>query len=164
MAIELSDYQKDAIARLKTGSILCGGVGSGKSRTGLAYYFIQEGGSIDPYKRMRKHPRDLYIITTAQKRDKLEWEGELTPFLLSSIPGNNEYYGNTVIVDSWNNIKRYSEVKGAFFIFDEQRVVGNGTWSKTFIKISKSNDWILLSATPADRWEDYIPVFIANGF
>ena len=160
----LRDYQIDAIKRLNTGSILCGGVGSGKSRTALAYYFIQEGGELMPYRPMRSNPRDLYIITTARKRDTMEWEGELTPFLLSTHKEQNHFYGNTVIVDSWNNIKKYSDIKDAFFIFDEQRVIGYGAWTKAFLTITKSNDWILLSATPGDTWSDYIPVFIANGF
>lgn len=166
MSIKLFDYQKDAVKRLQTGSILVGGVGSGKSRTSLAYYFTQEGGQLDPYKPMHHipKPRDLYIITTARKRDTLEWEGELAPFLLSTHPERNSFYGNKVVVDSWNNIKKYSDVKGAFFIFDEQRVVGYGAWTKAFLKICKANDWILLSATPGDSWSDYIPVFIANGF
>lgn len=163
MAIPLYDYQQDAINRMKNGCILCGGVGSGKSRTSLAYYFTQQGGKLNPYSRMKK-PKDLYIITTARKRDELEWEGELVPFLLSTHPENNTYYGNKVVVDSWNNIGKYSDVMGAFFIFDEQRVVGSGAWVKSFIKIAKRNDWILLSATPGDTWQDYIPVFIANGF
>ena len=161
----LEDYQLDAISRLQTGSILCGGVGSGKSRTALAYYFMQEGGEVMPtYLPMRAKPRDLYIITTARKRDTLEWEGELAPFLLSTHPEQNQFYGNTVVVDSWNNVKKYVNVEDAFFIFDEQRVVGYGAWTKAFLKIAEKNDWILLSATPGDTWTDYIPVFIANGF
>ena len=164
MSIKLYDYQIEALDHLQTGSILCGGVGSGKSRTALAYYFREEGGELDPYLSMRIPPRDLYIITTARKRDTLEWEGELVPFLLSTDPKKNMYYGNKVVVDSWNNIKKYVDVSDAFFIFDEQRVVGSGAWVKAFLKICKSNDWILLSATPGDTWTDYIPVFIANGF
>ena len=160
----LYDYQIDAINKLQTGCILCGGVGSGKSRTSLAYYFVQQGGSLDPYKPMKHKPKDLYIITTARKRDTLEWESELIPFLLSTHPEQNQFYGNKVIVDSWNNIKKYSGVTGAFFIFDEQRVVGSGAWVKAFLKIARGNDWILLSATPGDTWTDYIPVFVANGF
>lgn len=164
MSIKLYDYQIEALNHLQTGSILCGGVGSGKSRTALAYYFREEGGELDPYLSMRIPPRDLYIITTARKRDEMEWEGELVPFLLSTDPKKNMYYGNKVVVDSWNNIKKYVDVSDAFFIFDEQRVVGSGAWVKAFLKICKSNDWILLSATPGDTWTDYIPVFIANGF
>ena len=164
MSIKLYDYQQKAVEQLETGSILCGGVGSGKSRTALAYYFIQEGGELDPYLSMRIPPRDLYIITTARKRDMKEWEGELAPFLLSTDPKKNMFYGNKVVVDSWNNIGKYSDISGAFFIFDEQRVIGYGAWTKAFLKIAKANDWILLSATPGDTWQDYIPVFIANGF
>lgn len=162
--IELRDYQKDAIGRMKTGCILCGGVGSGKSRTSLAYYYICNGGKLDPkhYHRM-KQPKDLYIITTARKRDTLEWEEEMIPFLLSTHTDVNGY-NNKVVVDSWNNIKKYVAVRDAFFIFDEQRVIGSGTWVKAFLKITKVNEWILLSATPGDTWSDYIPVFIANGF
>lgn len=165
MAIQLYDYQQKAIDQMKNGCILCGGVGSGKSRTSLAYYYLQEGGKIggDKYVPMSDPPKDLYIITTARKRDQFEWEGELTPFLLSTNPDLN-YYKNKVVVDSWNNIGKYSEVEGAFFIFDEQRVVGSGAWVKAFLKIAKKNKWILLSATPGDTWSDYIPVFIANGF
>lgn len=167
--MELYDYQKKAVSQMKNGCILCGDVGSGKSRTALAYYFFQEGGELlgnvagDNYLPMNDSPKDLYIITTARKRDTLEWEGELSPFLLSTKSEHNLYH-NKVVVDSWNNIKKYAEIVDAFFIFDEQRVVGSGAWVKSFLKIAKSNQWILLSATPGDTWQDYIPVFIANGF
>lgn len=162
--INLRDYQLDAIKRMKNGCILCGGVGSGKSRTSLAYYYDLQGGDLlAPDEVAMKNPQNLYIITTARKRDTCEWEGELAPFLLSTHPDCN-YYKNTVVVDSWNNIGKYTDVKNAFFIFDEQRVVGYGAWTKAFLKIAKVNNWILLSATPGDTWQDYIPVFIANGF
>ena len=164
--IALYDYQLDAVKRMKNGCILCGGVGSGKSRTALAYYYICQGGSVntEKYELMDDiAAKDLYIITTARKRDTKEWEGELAPFLLSTDRGVN-LYSNKVVVDSWNNIKKYEGVSNAFFIFDEQRVVGSGAWVKAFLKIAKHNDWILLSATPGDTWVDYIPVFIANGF
>ena len=162
--INLYDYQLDAIDRMKNGCILCGGVGSGKSRTSLAYYYQQQGGDLfSKGHAPMKHPKDLYIITTARKRDTLEWEGELAPFLLSTHPEAN-YYKNKVVVDSWNNIAKYTDVKDSFFIFDEQRVIGYGAWTKAFLKIAKVNNWILLSATPGDTWQDYIPVFIANGF
>lgn len=160
--IKLYDYQKDAVKRMTNGCILCGGVGSGKSITSLAYFHKLYGGVCDPFKPM-KNPPDLYIITTARKRDTLEWEGELGPFLLSTHPESN-YYKNKVVVDSWNNIKKYKDVTDAFFIFDEQRVVGKGEWVKSFLAIAKRNRWILLSATPGDTWSDYIPVFLANGF
>lgn len=149
---------------MRNGCILCGGVGSGKSRTALAYYYIQNGGNLDSdsYVEMQS-PKDLYIITTARKRDTFEWDEELIPFMLSTDKEDN-LYSNTVVVDSWNNIQKYTDVKDAFFIFDEQRVVGSGAWVKAFLKIAKVNEWILLSATPGDTWMDYIPVFIANGF
>lgn len=163
--IELYDYQLDAVKRMKNGCILCGGVGSGKSRTALAYYYIEQGGEVNTpeYVPMGDPPKDLYIITTARKRDTLEWEKEMSPFLMSCNPGVS-LYSNSITIDSWNNIKKYENIKNAFFIFDEQRVVGSGSWSKAFIKIAKVNDWILLSATPGDTWQDYIPVFVANGF
>jgi len=158
MTLGLYDHQLSALDKLETGSILCGGVGSGKSRTALAYYYLKEGKgtlSINGRGRTREMRIDipLYIITTAHKRDLKEWEMECRFF-----PGVEP------IVDSWNNVQKYKEVKDAFFIFDEQRVVGYGAWSKAFIKISKSNHWILLSATPGDTWMDYVSVFIANGF
>ena len=160
----LDDYQLEAVREMHTGCILCGGVGSGKSRTALAYYCSQNGG--DPEKLPTfptQDPKDLYIITTARKRDTHEWEGELSPFLLSPKREDN-HYSNKVVIDSWNNITKYTQISDAFFIFDEQRVVGKGTWVKTFLKIAKANEWILLSATPGDTWSDYIPVFIANGY
>lgn len=168
MGIGLYSYQLDAVKKMKNGCILVGGVGSGKSRTSLGYYYIQNGGSIlalsgADYVKMKPNPMDLYIITTARKRDTLEWEGDMTPFLISTNQ-KVDIYDHKVIVDSWNNIAKYKDVKNAFFIFDEQRVVGSGVWVKSFIQISKSNQWILLSATPGDTWQDYIPVFIANGF
>ena len=165
MAIQLRDYQLDAVNKLHNGNILCGGVGSGKSRTALAYYFKEFGGGLGETYIPMTDPINLYIITTARKRDTLEWENELCPFLISTDP-EASYYGDRlkVVIDSWNNIIKYKEVKGAFFIFDEQRVVGSGTWVKSFLKITKENKWILLSATPGDTWSDYIPVFIANGF
>ena len=168
MAIRLYDYQLEAVKKMRNGCILNGGVGSGKSMTALAYYYLQNDGEwkcLDgaDYIPMSDPPKDLYIITTARKRDTLEWEGELSHFLLSTHKEAN-LYSNKVVVDSWNNIGKYSEIQDAFFIFDEQRVVGSGAWVKAFIKIAKHNDWILLSATPGDTWSDYIPVFIANGF
>lgn len=180
--IELRECQLKALKNIKNGCILCGGVGSGKSRTSLSYFYIQNGGVLEnpvsvTYNEVYHENdysfeyvtmddiriKDLYIITTATKRDTLEWEKEMIPFLLSTNKDNN-LYSNKVIVDSWNNIPKYVNVSNSFFIFDEQRVVGKGTWVDSFLKIAKKNDWILLSATPGDKWEDYIPVFIANGF
>lgn len=168
MNIELADYQLEAIEQLKNGSILCGGVGSGKSRTALGYFYFEEcEGQIKIngqgcFKPM-KAPRDLYIITTAKKRDSLEWEKECARFALTR-DRDCSISNIQVTVDSWNNIKKYKNVFGAFFIFDEQRVVGSGAWVKAFLNIARKNHWILLSATPGDKWSDYIPVFIANGF
>lgn len=152
--IKLYPYQQEAVNKLQNGNILCGGVGTGKSLASLAYFLKDYGDTI----------RDLYIITTARKRDTKEWEEELARFSMSTKPEANELYKNKIVVDSWNNIKKYTDVKNAFFIFDEQRVVGNGTWVKAFLRITKANRWILLSATPGDTWSDYIPVFLANGF
>jgi len=159
--MQLYDYQKEAVDKLKNGSILCGGVGSGKSITSLAYFYTKVcGGSLkingQGQNRLPLFPRDLYIITTAKKRDSKEWESELSNFIF----GDNI----KITIDSWNNIKKYKDVYGAFFIFDEQRVVGKGAWVKAFLTITRRNQWILASATPGDKWEDYIPVFIANGF
>lgn len=168
MGIELYEHQLSAIEQLHTGSILCGGVGSGKSRTAIAYYFLNVcGGKIKingqgSYQKM-KNPKKLYIITTARKRDTQEWELECAPFLISS-DRNLSISNVKLTVDSWNNIHKYCNVCNAFFIFDEQRLVGNGPWVKAFYQIAKKNRWILLSATPGDQWTDYIPVFIANGF
>ena len=162
--MQLYDYQLDADRRMRNGCILCGGVGSGKSRTALAYYFIKNGGELgDEYYPMSDPPQDLIIITTARTRDTLEWEGECAPFLISPDRSVG-LYQHRVIIDSWNNIGKYKDKQNSFFIFDEQRVVGHGEWVKSFLKITKNNDWILLSATPGDSWQDYIPVFIANGF
>lgn len=168
MSVVLFDHQIKAVEQMKNGCILCGGVGSGKSLTAIAYYYLQNGG--DPYSLtggdyvpMNDPPKDLYIITTARKRDTLEWEGELSPFLMSTHSDVN-LYNHKIVIDSWNNVKKYSDVSDAFFIFDEQKVIGSGVWVKSFLKIAKKNEWILLSATPGDTWQDYIPVFIANGF
>lgn len=163
MGVGLYDYQLKAIDQMHNGCILCGGVGTGKSRTALGYYFKENGGGIEKDYIPMTNPKDLYIITTAHKRDTLEWEGDLVPFLLSPNKERN-YYDNKIVIDSWNNIKKYANIKGAFFIFDEQRLVGNGVWVQSFYKIAKDNNWILLSATPGDTWSDYIPVFVANGF
>ena len=145
--VDLYPHQQEAVAKMHNGCILVGGVGTGKSRTALYYYTTRvcgKGGKADP---------PLFIITTARKRDTKDWEKEAEPFDISAMT-----------VDSWNNIQKYSEVEAAFFIFDEQRLVGTGKWAKAFRKIAKHNQWILLSATPGDCWNDYANVFIANGF
>ena len=160
MSFELREHQKAALAKMRNGCILNGSVGSGKSLTSLAYYYIRVcGGSLET--RVMTNPRDLYIITTAMKRDKKEWPIECAQFGL--VEGKNKN-GVNIVIDSWNNIKKYEGVVGAFFIFDEQRVVGKGAWVKAFLRIARSNKWILLTATPGDNFMDYCPVFIANGF
>lgn len=166
--INLYAHQLDAVHQMKNGCVVCGGVGSGKSLTAISYYYLENGGEEEclqgeDYIPMDDPPMDLYIITTARKRDTFEWEKELAPFLLSTSP-EVSLYQSKVVIDSWNNIHKYVDAENAFFIFDEQRVVGNGMWVKSFLKIAKRNKWILLSATPGDTWSDYIPLFIANGF
>lgn len=166
--MEMYSYQLRAVEKMKNGCILCGDVGTGKSRTALLYFqqnvccgnavINGEGEWGEP-----TSPLDLYIITTAKKRDSGEWLVEAALFGFSE-DRNRSVGGIKVTVDSWNNVKKYEDVTGAFFIFDEQRVSGYGAWTKTFLRITKSNQWILLSATPGDKWHDYIPVFIANGF
>ena len=165
MPINLRPAQIEAVNKMHNGCILCGDVGSGKSRTALAYYYVCNGGDLnDEYHMMDDLSiKDLYIITTAHKRDLFEWDDELVPFNLGTKAERN-LYSNKVVIDSWNNIKKYRKVIGAFFIFDEQRVVGRGAWVKAFLDIARKNQWILLSATPGDTWSDYIPVFVANGF
>lgn len=166
--VELAQHQIDALKKMHNGCILRGDVGSGKSRTSLAYYYISvckgmvkvnNKGSL----REMESPRDLFIITTAKKRDDESWYDELAPFCITKNEIDNPSHVR-VTVDSWNNIKKYVNIYGAFFVFDEQRVVGSGAWVKAFYKIAKKNQWILLTATPGDTWADYIPVFVANGF
>ena len=149
--VHLYPHQREALGKMHNGSVLCGSVGTGKSRTALAYFFTKEcGGSLNTLER--KETTKLIIITTAQKRDNGEWKEEADVFNLKPE------------IDSWNNIKKYVDECGAFFIFDEQRVVGSGVWVKSFLKIAKKNRWILLTATPGDTWMDYVPIFMANGF
>lgn len=164
----LYPHQAQAIDRMFSGCILNGGTGSGKSRTALYYYFSKNGGYIGykEYKQMRPKPQDLYIITTAKKKHDLEWEEELIPFHLYPDKETkiSEYYGNKIVIDSWQCIQKYSDIKNAFFIFDEDKLTGKGAWAKAFLKIAKYNEWIILSASPGDTWQDYETVFVANNF
>ncbi len=156
--VKFMKHQRQAIERLRNGSILCAGVGTGKSLTALGYFFEKHCGAVEwtdgELRGPLMDPKPLYIITTARKRDTREWDDEFDKFGFD-VP---------LVVDSWNNIHKYEDATGAFFIFDEQRVVGSGAWVKSFLRITKANEWILLSATPGDTWSDYIPVFVANGF
>lgn len=160
---KLRAHQRDAVRKLKNGSVLDGGVGTGKTFTALAYFVERVcGGTLDRSKPMRV-PKKLVIITTAKKRDELDWESEAMHLGLFVDPAVS-YSGKELIVDSWNNMGKYVDEVDCFFIFDEQRLVGKGAWVKTFLKIAKNNQWVLLSATPADNWIDYLPLFLAHGF
>lgn len=155
-------HQEKAINELRSGSILWGGVGSGKSLTSLGYFLRKECGCDSKCQNI-KDPKDLLIITIAKKRDDKEWDKECELLGLSQDP-EKSLAGIKVKIDSWNNIKKYLDFHNGFVIFDEQKVVGSGAWVKAFYKITTRNRWILLTATPGDTWIDYIPVFVANGY
>ena len=165
MRIELYPHQREVLPLLRTGSVLAGGTGSGKSRAILAYWFSRVcAGEIDSDGvEVPRHPVDLLVITTPRKRDTHEWEGELLPFHVSTDPSTS-LGGIRVVVDSWNNLHRYTDTRGWFVVFDEQRAVGHGKWAKAFVKVARQNDWVMLSATPGDTWLDYWALFTANGF
>lgn len=159
----LKPHQKEAVAKIKNGSVVAGGVGVGKTFTALSYFALTVcGGRLDRSEAMQT-PKTLIVITTAKKRDDLDWESEALHLGIFPDP-EVSYTGKEFYVDSWNNMSKYVDIEDAFFIFDEQHLVGSGTWVKTFLKIVKNNQWILLSATPADSWIDYVPLFIAHGF
>ena len=163
MSVQLRPHQEEAVHKLSSGKVLLGGVGTGKTITSLAYYFTYILGGVIGDLSTVKHDVDVYVITTARKRDELDWVKEAAKFGISSSQ-EGPVLGPRIFVDSWNNVSKYKETTGAFFIFDEQRLVGSGAWVKAFLKIAKTNRWIMLSATPGDKWEDYIPLFVANGF
>ena len=169
MTVVYRPEQIQAVRQLQNGSILAGGVGSGKTLTSLAWYLtsvcnaasFKKGGSLA--KKKVKGSPTLYVITTAKKRDSLEWEEEAARLGLSTDPACS-FTGSSIVVDSWNNIGKYSDREQAVFFFDEQRASGSGRWVKEFLKITRKNTWLLLSATPGDVWMDYLPVFMAHGF
>lgn len=169
MPVTYRPEQIQAVRQLQNGSILAGGVGSGKTLTSLAWYLtsvcnaasFKKGGSL--VKKKVKGSPTLYVITTAKKRDSLEWEEEAARLGLSTDPACS-FTGSSIVVDSWNNIGKYSDREHAVFFFDEQRASGSGRWVKEFLKITRKNTWLLLSATPGDVWMDYLPVFMAHGF
>lgn len=169
MTVVYRPEQIQAVRQLQNGSILAGGVGSGKTLTSLAWYLtsvcnaasFEKGGSLA--KKKVKGSPTLYVITTAKKRDSLEWEEEAARLGLSTDPACS-FTDSSIVVDSWNNIGKYSDQEHAVFFFDEQRASGSGRWVKEFLKITRKNIWLLLSATPGDVWMDYLPVFMAHGF
>lgn len=164
MVVNLYPEQREAVEKLSNGKILRGGVGSGKTITSLAYYYEKiSHGLVNPLTPPKK-PTNLLVITTARKRDSLDWQKDAAQLVISHNKPEDSVGGVTFKVDSWNNIGKYVDIKDWFVIFDEQRLVGSGAWVKSFLKIARNNQWILLSATPADTWMDYVPIFLANGF
>lgn len=163
MAVTLYPHQQRAVEQMKNGSVLVGGVGTGKTITSLVYFYTKVmGGELNKPQTIT-NPMDLYVFTTARKRDELDWQKDAAKLSISR-EREASIHGISVVVDSYNNIGKYVDVEGAFIILDEQKMVGSGAWTKAFIKIAKKNQWVMLSATPGDKWEDYIPLFVANGF
>lgn len=168
--VQLRPFQVDCVKHLRSGKVLAAGVGAGKSIMSL-YWYVTQCCAYDKSSnlngelfKLKPSSPDLYIITTAKKRISQEWNDELLRFNL--IAGSNSHgMGNVyVTIDSWNNIRKYEGVKDAVFIFDEQRAIGSGVWAKAFVKIAKANKWLMCSATPADGWQDWCSIFIADGF
>lgn len=163
MVVQLYPHQRVAVEKMGNGKVLVGGVGTGKTITSLVYYYEKILGGTLNHPETITNPTDLYVFTTARKRDELDWQGDAAKLALGR-DRNASVHGIQVIVDSYNNIEKYIDVEGAFLILDEQKMVGSGPWTKAFIKMAKKNQWIMLSATPGDTWMDYIPLFVANGF
>lgn len=163
---DLKPHQYEAVEKMHNGCVLTGGVGVGKSITALYYWYNKVCGGVPPGMESREpvrmeRPRDVYVITTARKRNDLDWLDEAVRF---GVGLKTNSAGVRITVDSWNNISQYEQVAGAFFVFDEQRLVGDGAWVRTFLRLAKHNQWVVLSATPGDNWLDLAPIFIANGF
>lgn len=140
---ELREHQREALGKMHNGCVLWGDVGTGKTFTALAYAMEKEPGC------------NVVVITTAKKRNTTDWIDQASVM---------RFPVDKIVVESWNKIQDFVDYEDHLFIFDEQRLVGTGAWSKAFQKIAKKNKWILLSATPGDTWGDYAPLFVANGW
>jgi hypothetical protein len=163
MTVELYPHQQKAVEEMANGKVLVGGVGTGKTITSLVYFYTKVmGGTLNDPASIQT-PKDIYVFTTARKRDELDWQKDAAKLSISR-ERSASIHGIKLTVDSYNNIKKYMDVKDAFIILDEQRMVGAGAWTRAFISLAKHNQWVMLSATPGDKWEDYIPLFVANGF